>query len=583
MTPESRRPRILICDPIAEVGLALLRRYAEVEVKTGLSQAELLALIGDYEAVVTRSATQISAEVIEQGVRLKVIGRAGAGLDNIDVLAAQQKNIQVVNCPDANTLAVAEHTMGLMLALARDLPHADLSLKSGRWDKSKFMGTGLSGKTLGIIGFGRIGREVAIRAQAFGMKVLVNQRRPTPELNLQVGAEAVDLVELLQRSDFVTLHVPSNAETQGLIGAAQLRLMKPTAYLINTARGTVIDEAALLEALNRGQLAGAALDVFAQEPAIHNLLAQHPRVIATPHIAASTADAQQTAAITVAEKIIEALRNVERQNPLSLQIVPLDKVFPHELLDPRRVDYLVQRLKSEQRLVNPPIVVAVGDRYVVLDGATRVAAMRQLGYPHIVVQRVTDLAKLGLHTWHHIICHISPADLMALLQSLPEIVMVRSEPKKVLDDLLEYGGVCHLHTVEGQAWLIQPAPGINRLEALNILTDTYIKAAGQVTRTISSNLAILRQEHPHMAALVVFPEYTVEQVLQIAQAGHALPAGITRFIIPGRVLRLNTPLEPLRSNQSLDEKNEWLYQQVLEILSAGKARYYEEPVYLLDE
>ena len=174
MKSENRRPRVLICDAIAEVGIDLLRQHAEVDIKPGLKLPELLGVIGDYEAVVTRSATRITAEVIEHGLRLKVIGRAGAGLDNIDVVAAQSRAIKVVNCPDANTIAVAEHTLALLLALARGLPRADLSLKKGRWEKSKFMGTGLSGKTLGIVGFGRIGREVAKRAQAFGMKVMIN-------------------------------------------------------------------------------------------------------------------------------------------------------------------------------------------------------------------------------------------------------------------------------------------------------------------------------------------------------------------------------------------------------------------------
>jgi phosphoglycerate dehydrogenase-like enzyme len=583
MTSESQRPRVLVCDQISEVGIDRLREYADVDVKTGLSLPELLLIIGNYEAVITRSATQITTEVIEAGRRLQVIGRAGAGLDNIDVVAAQRQDIKVVNCPDANTLAVAEHTMGLMLALARNLPHADLSLKKGKWEKSKFMGTGLSGKILGIIGFGRIGREVAIRAQAFGMKVLVNQRRPTPELNLEAGVETVDLMDLLRQADFVTLHVPSHADTKNLIGATQLAAMKPTAYLINTARGTVIDETALLEALNQGRIAGAALDVFAQEPAINNALAQHARVIATPHIAASTEDAQRNAAITVAEKVLEVIRTMRRENPLWLQVVPADKVFPHELLDPRRVDRLLNRLGTEEKLANPPIVAEAGDHYVVLDGATRVAALKQLGYPHLVVQLVPDKDKLGLHTWLHAVRQIELAKLMSLLKGLPHISIIESKPQKILDDMVEYGGMCYLHTVAGQVWLVQPAAGVNRLEALNTLTDTYIKTAGQVTRTLNHNMATLRQEYPDLAALVIFPKYTVEQVLQIAQAGRTLPAGITRFIIPGRVLRLNVELKPLKSDRSLSQKNEWLYQLVMEKLSTGQVRYYEEPVYLLDE
>ncbi|MBE7473616.1 MAG: hypothetical protein DPW09_06675 [Anaerolineae bacterium] len=582
MKSESRRPRVLICDSIAEVGIEMLREHADVEVKTGLKLNELLAVIGDYEAVVTRSATRITAEVIEHGLRLKVIGRAGAGLDNIDVVAAQNREIKVVNCPDANTLAVAEHTMALLLALARGLPRADLSLKKGQWEKSKFMGTGLSGKTLGIIGFGRIGREVATRAQAFGMKVIVNQRRPTPELNLEAGVESMDLLELLKKADFVTLHVPSKAETKNLIGAEQLAVMKPTAYLINTARGTVVDEAALLAALNEDRLAGAALDVFAEEPAINNALAQHERVIATPHIAASTEDAQRAASITIAEKIIELIREVRSESLLGLQVVPLDKVFPHEQVDQRRVEKLVRRFEVEGRLSNPPVVAQAGDRYVVLDGATRAAALKALDYPHIVVQVAAAKEQLGLRTWLHAIRQAKPADLIELLKTLSTISLVETSKDKVLDEMVEFGGLCHLQTVEGKLFLIQQKQGVNRLDALNQLTEAYIKAF-QVTRTLNGDVLSLHHEYPDLTALVVFPEFTVDQVLQIAQMGHVLPAGITRFIIPGRVLRLNAELRHLKSDQSLSEKNEWLHQLLLDKLDKNKIRYYQEPVYLLDE
>jgi phosphoglycerate dehydrogenase-like enzyme len=582
MKPESRRPRVLICDPIAEVGVEMLRQHADVEVKTGLKPPELLGVIGDYEAVVTRSATQITAEVIEHGLRLKVIGRAGAGLDNIDVVAAQNREIKVVNCPDANTIAVAEHTMALLLALARGLPRADLSLKQGQWEKSKFMGTGLSGKTLGIVGFGRIGREVATRAQAFGMKVIINQRRPTPELNLEAGVESVDLLELLRASDFVTLHVPSKAETKNLIGADQLAVMKPSAYLINTARGTVVDETALLAALNEGRLAGAALDVFAEEPAINNVLARHERVIATPHIAASTADAQRAAAITVAEKIIELIREVRSESLLGLQVVPLDKVFPHEKVDQRRVDKLVRRFEVEGRLSNPPIVAQAGDRYVVLDGATRTAALKELGYPHVIVQVAQAKEQLGLHTWLHAIRQAKPVQLIKLLQALPEISLIETSKDKMLDDLAEHGGLCYLQTIEGKMFVIQRNQGVNRLDALNILTEAYINAY-QVARTLNNDMVALRHEFPDLTALVVFPEYTVDQVLQIAQAGRVLPAGITRFIIPGRVLRLNAELRHLKSDRSLSEKNEWLHQLLMDKFGKNKIRYYQEPVYLLDE
>jgi len=582
MESEGRRPRVLICDKIADTGIEMLQEVADVDVKTGLSPEELIAIIGDYEAMVVRSATKVRANIIEHALKLKVIGRAGAGLDNIDVVAAKEKNIEVVNSPDANTQAVAEHTLALMLALARRLPRADLSMKEGKWEKKQLMGTGLAGKTLGIVGFGRIGRQVAIRAKAFGMRVLVNQRRPTPELNLELGVEAVDLDDLLKEADFVSLHVPSKPETEGMMGPQKLALMKPAAYLVNTARGTVIDEKALLEALDNNTIAGAALDVFVKEPATDSILAQHPRVIATPHIAASTEDAQLDAAVTIAKQIIDIIRDVKVENPLSLQVVDLAKVVPHEHVDPRRVEKLSKRLAEDGVLSNPPIVVETEDRYVVLDGATRTTALKQLGYPHAIVQVVKNVDDLDLHTWYHAVRKADAARLIKLMDDLPEIDMVESSANKVLDDMFEYGGLCYLHTVDGRVFLIQPAVGANRLVALNKVTNTYI-GSSHVTRTLNTDIISLKKEYPDLTGLIVFPEYTVQQVLQVAKAGHVVPAGITRFIIPGRVLRLNAKLDGLMSDKSLREKNEWLYQFIIDKQANSKVRYYKEPVYLLDE
>ncbi|HMQ54763.1 MAG TPA: NAD(P)-dependent oxidoreductase [Anaerolineae bacterium] len=583
MNSNQRRPRVLICDRIADSGIELLAEHADVDVQTGLKPEELLKVVGDYQAVVVRSATKITASIIERAYSLKVIGRAGSGLDNIDVEAAKQRNIKVVNCPDANTRAVAEHTLALMLALARHLPEADAGLKEGRWEKNKLMGTGLYGKTLGIIGFGRIGREVAIRAQAFGMQVLVNQRRPTPELNLEAKVDTVDLNDLLRRSDFVTLHVPARSDTENLIAAAQLALMKPTAYLLNTARGTVVNETDLLEALNRGQLAGAALDVFAQEPATHNALAQHPRVIATPHVAASTEDAQVLAAEMVAKQIIDVLEAVPVDNPLALRVVPTERVVPHENTDPRRVARLVKRLSEDGILANPPVVAEFEDKYVVLDGATRVKALKELGVPQLVVQVVSpQAADLELGTWFHAVRELEPGELLTLLAGVAEISLRQSDRQRILNEMVEYGGLCYLHTIDDEVYLIAPAPGVNHLQALNKLTQAYIEAS-HVTRTLEGRLDYLRTEFPDMAALVIFPEYTVEQVLQITRAGHVVPAGITRFIIPDRVLRINLPLDFLRSDQSLLEKNTWLRRFVLDKLGTSEARYYAEPVYLMDE
>src|SRR5690606_3150784 len=261
--------------------------------------------------------------LLERAERLQVIARAGAGLDTIDVEAAVERGVDVINAPAANTLAVAELTIGFLVSLARNVPRGDAALKEGRWIKKELMGSGLHGKTLGIIGFGHIGQAVAVRAKAFGMRIITNQYRPTPELYLEAGVEPVDLYDLLAQSDFVTLHIPARPDTEHLIGTEELEAMRATACLINTSRGSVLDERALLDALEQGRIAGAALDVFMEEPAPDNPLARHPRVIATPHIGASTEDAQTTAAVEVARQLVERLGPTASRSILPLRFVSL--------------------------------------------------------------------------------------------------------------------------------------------------------------------------------------------------------------------------------------------------------------------
>jgi phosphoglycerate dehydrogenase-like enzyme len=578
-----RRPRVLICDQISEVGIDLLREHAEVDIKLNMSKDELLAAIPGYDAAIVRNATQLTAEVIEHGLNLKVIARAGSGLDNIDVAIAQARHIRVVNSPDANTVAVAEHTMGLLLSLARRVPLANFSVKAGNWDKSHFMGTGLKGKTLGIIGFGRIGREVATRAEAFGMKILVNQKPLTPETLLE-DVELVDLLDLLKQSDFITIHVPLRPDTENMIGANELALMKSTAFLVNTARGGVVDEAALLDTLNRDGIAGVALDVFAKEPVINSELVQHERVIATPHIAASTVDAQDAAAWMIAQEIIEVFNEVEVETVLPLRVVPMELVVPHEHIDQKRVNRLASRLEQDGRLGNPPIVMETEDgRYMVLDGATRTAALKQLGYPHAVVQLTSTDQGLGLRTWYHLIRQIDVKLLFDLLSGLPNVMFEKADQDRVAEQMFEYGALCYIQFVDGAVYLVYAQQGVNRLDALNAFTAAYIEAA-HVDRTLNDNLISLRNEYDDMAAVVIFPEYTVNQVVQVTLAsGRFFPAGITRFLIPGRILRLNADISELKSDKPLWQKNHWLHNLLLEKQNQGGIRYYAEPVYLLDE
>jgi len=578
--------RVLICDPIHEDGVAYLRKYVEVDVaEKKLSPQELAEIVDAYDGIIVRSATKVPREVIERGTRLKVIGRAGAGLDNIDVDFARERGIEVRNTPGANTVAVAEHTIGLMIALARGLVDAVNSVKAGRWEKKKFMGMGLEGKTLGIVGYGRIGREVAKRARAFGMNILVNQRRITPQLAVDTDIKAVDLNDLLAESDFVTLHVPLRPENVGMMGREQFARMKPGAFLINTSRGAIVDEEALLDALDSGHLGGAALDVFSQEPPPPDSpLVKHPKVICTPHIAAQTREAQRAAALQVAEQVIEVLMTYEaRRAPLPLVILSLDDVLPHEHVDPRRVQSLANRLKEDGRILNPPLVTPWQGKYVVLDGATRTEAVRWLRCPHIVAQ-VVDLDAVELYTWNHVVLETAGHALLTRLRELPGLVLERMSYEAMRAGLRERRLVAGILLSSDEVYGVRNTELVSGgdVRALNRLVDVYLSQA-QVERTLAETWEDLQKEYPDAAMLILFPAYTPQEVMQFVMTGQRLPAGITRFVVPGRILRLNLPLDMLCDARSLGEKNQSLQSFIQERLSRRRVRYYQEPVVLLDE
>jgi phosphoglycerate dehydrogenase-like enzyme len=582
MTEPNRRPKILIADEIADAGVDLLRDHFDVDVDLGLDPDRLLSMIGAYEGLVVRSATKVTADVISRATHLKVIARAGAGLDTIDVPAALEADVRVVNSPDANTIAVAELTLALILALARNLPQADAGLKEGRWEKSALMGTGLSGKTLGIIGFGRIGRSVAERARAFDMEILTNQRRPTPELSLDAGVSPVDLDVLLDRSDFVTIHVPATEETERLVNTEFLSKMKPTAWLINTSRGSVVDESALLAALDEDRIQGAALDVFVTEPAVDSRLAQHPKVIATPHIGASTSDAQTSAAIDVARQMIDLLTEIEPRTVLPVRVIATRSLVPHEAYDDRRVDALAERLRTEDTLRNPPIVTPVEDHFVLLDGATRSEALRRAGFEHMVVQVVQADDSLQLDTWSHGLLDTTFAEAVRAVEATEGLFTEPTRAPIALDLLLEQGGVCAIIDPGGDAVVVLAEHGVNRFQAAERAARAYTRVS-TVTRTLERDLPNVVAEFPELAAMVVFPHFSVEQVLLAARSGHLLPAGVTRFIVPGRVLHLDVDLDWLATDAPIAEKNRQLHEQLQARHHRGEIRYYREPVYLLDE
>jgi D-3-phosphoglycerate dehydrogenase / 2-oxoglutarate reductase len=309
----TRMPRVLVADPVAEDGIDILNQSTEVDVHTGLKPDELAAIIGDYDALVVRSETKVTAAILDAGHRLQVVGRAGVGVDNIDLDAATQHGVVVVNAPTGNTTSAAELAVALMLALARHIPAADASLKAGQWQRSRFVGIELRGKTLGIIGLGQVGSEVARRARAFEMRLLAFDPFVPEDRARALGVELCTLEALLQGSDFVTVHTTLTPGTRGLIGPEELQLVKPSVRLINTARGGIIDEEALAEALREGRVAGAAVDVFTEEPATANPLIQAPNLVTTPHLGASTAEAQERVAVDVAEQITAVLRGEPAQ------------------------------------------------------------------------------------------------------------------------------------------------------------------------------------------------------------------------------------------------------------------------------
>jgi|CZKG01.1.fsa_nt_gi D-3-phosphoglycerate dehydrogenase len=304
----SERPRVLVKEKIGDSGIALLREHFDVDLGIDWSDEELAERIGAYDGIVIRSATKMTAELIEKASSLKAIGRAGVGVDNVDVPAATKRGIVVANAPESNVVTAAEHTMALLLALARNVPQAYASLIAGRWERSKFSGVELYEKTLGILGFGRIGQLVAQRARGFGMRVLAFDPFVSAERYRDLGVEKADSVEdIYAQADFITIHLPKTPETEGFLDADAFAKMRDGVRVLNVARGGLIDEAALKDALDSGKVAGAALDVFPSEPMTENPLFGYANVVVTPHLGASTAEATDRAGYQSAEQVVAAL------------------------------------------------------------------------------------------------------------------------------------------------------------------------------------------------------------------------------------------------------------------------------------
>ena len=310
--------KILVSDPIDQVGIDILKQVAQVDIKTGLPQEEIIKIIPEYDALMLRSGTKVTKAIIEAGTQLKIIGRAGVGVDNIDVPAATRQGIVVVNSPEGNTIAAAEHALAMMMALARHIPDANQSVKDKQWDRKRFVGIEVYKKTLGVVGLGKIGSHVATVAKSMGMKLLAYDPFISKERAEQLGCTLVDLDLLFSESDFITFHIPKTPETENLINAETIAKMKPPVRLINCSRGGIIDENALVEALEQKRIGGAALDVFSEEPLGESRLREFSNVILTPHLGASTTEAQVNVSIDVAEQIRDVLLGLPARSAVNI-------------------------------------------------------------------------------------------------------------------------------------------------------------------------------------------------------------------------------------------------------------------------
>ncbi|HVO77450.1 MAG TPA: phosphoglycerate dehydrogenase, partial [Methanomassiliicoccales archaeon] len=323
--------KLLVTDELSKEGLEVLTRGSgiQVDVKPGIPHDDLIKIIPEYEGLIIRSGTKVTKDVIQAGTKLKVVGRAGVGVDNVDVEAATRRGILVMNTPMGNIVSAAEHTMAMMLTLARRIVWADASVKSGKWERSKFTGTELNGKTLGIVGVGRVGGEVAKRAKSFQMKMVGYDPFLPPEVAVKLGVRLLPLDKVIEEADIITIHAPLTASTRHIIGKPQFDLMKPSVMLINCARGGIVDEAALYEALKSKRIAGAALDVYENEPPKGSKLLELENIVLTPHLGASTKEAQEKVSLEMAESVKTFLVEGRISNAVNAPIGRVDpKVLP---------------------------------------------------------------------------------------------------------------------------------------------------------------------------------------------------------------------------------------------------------------
>ena len=571
ISPSPPQPSILVLDSFTPQDLTPLSEVALIDIQPDLNEEEILDQIGRYQALIVGPDRRVTEAMLSYGDNLRVIGVVSSWLHRVDVSTARAHGIQVCYAPGSGAVRIAEHTMSRLLALT-----------------TQFTDGRLAGKTLGLIGFGRVAEQVARRAAAFDMRIIVNQPRLTPQLAIAAGVQATDLVDLLQEADFVSLHVPFKAETRTIIGARELKHMKATACLINTGHTDLIDETALLTALQHSHISAAALSTLPDDISlgpVNTAVRQHPHVIVSPHITTILQSQQQDMAHNVAQQVTHILNAPQPNQALPLQLVSADLVLPHEGIDEKRVSRLMKSLDTKGQLINPPVTTYWNGRYIVLDGATRSTALKRLGYNYLIVQvaQADDPGSFELHTWYHVISsQESFTSLTEHLQSIKGLKLTSLSTDEMSHAFADNKALCYFLNAQGEAILASVTTEADRLTVMNHIV-THYNAWGDVERTLLTDLSRLQAQFPHMTAVAVFPQFKPQAVFEAAAQGKLLPAGLTRFVIPGRILRLNADLARLKQEEPLAHKQAWFENFLADKLARSRLRYYQEPVILLDE
>jgi len=571
-----KAPRILLCIELPEPHLSELQSHFSVDQLDEQPGGQLTQVVGRYDALIIDEQISLDGELLEGTNRLKAIVTTSPGLDNIGVSVARDLGIEIIAHASESTISYAEQVMSAILGFAARSGHEGAD------------GSQVAGKTIGIIGFGEIGREVASRAAAFQMETLVNQPRLTPQLALAEEIESTDLEILLKRSDFVVALAQDRTGEQPLLGATEIAMMKPGAFLINPEHLSLVDELSLEKALDRASLAGALLPPLpgssAGSRAEHLVIRRRDDVSISARVTGRGNLPEESIFGDLVKRLSSHLLSSRAYETLSLDLVPIEKILPHEHIDPSRVSRLARRLEAEGVLVNPPVVVRWQQEFILLDGATRLSALRELGFEQVVVQIVnTDVMGFDLHTWFHVVvAKRGIADLYTRLRNVAGLLMEPIRPGEASESLTRHDSLAYVADRNGKHTLIRAADSSHRLHLLNRFVSSYTEW-GAVERTLQSDPSRLRAQFPDMAAVVVFPQFAPSDVFAAASHGDLLPAGLTRFVIPGRVLRLNADLRRLRRAESLADKRLWLNNLLTSKLARSALRIYDESVVMLDE